>query len=354
VQCALAWLNIAERNGLGAGTARGYASVGIVCDLVGRFGLADWYHRRAVDLAQQVQHPQALGDSWFGVSCHEYFARQQVAAARAAARDAAAVYARAGDLRWWAVAIGWEGYLSYYACDVPRMQEVGEQLMRVGLETADRQLEALGHAHLGTANRVRGNLDEAIGHLRHAADLFRAVPYYSGLIADLGELGACHMHRGELAEAITILKEAEQILRDRRLRGPLCTPVVGHLTEAYLLAAERAAASERALLLRQAGRACQASLTQVKFDPAHRGCAYRLRGTYEWLRNKPAAARQWWQHAVQAAERLGVPQDVGRAHLDMGRHLREREHVERALAIFDECGAGVYARHARAALAKME
>jgi len=53
----------------------------------------------------------------------------------------------------------------------------------------------------------------------------------------------------------------------------------------------------------------------------------RLQGTYNWLRNKPAAARKWWHKSLTEAERMGMRYDLGMIHL------------EKAEAIFAEIGA---------------
>ena len=193
--------------------------MGFVCDCLRLFGVAEWYHRHAVSLAQQVQHSQALGDSRLGVSFHEFFAREQLAAARAAGRDAGTAYATAGDLREWGLVTTWEGYLSYYAGDLTRLKDAGDQLTQLGEDAADRLIEGLGHGLLGIFNRMAGNLDEAVEHLCRSNELLRAVPYYSGIVWQAGELGACYLHRGELPEAIAILEDAGAIIRDRRLWG---------------------------------------------------------------------------------------------------------------------------------------
>ena len=76
----------------------------------------------------------------------------------------------------------------------------------------------------------------------------------------------------------------------------------------------------------------------------------RLRGTYEWLRGKPAAAQKWWQRSLALAEEMGQRYDLGMTHLEMGQRLAERAHLERAEAILAEIGAEWDLARAREAL----
>ncbi len=65
----------------------------------------------------------------------------------------------------------------------------------------------------------------------------------------------------------------------------------------------------------------------------------RHQGNLEWLRGRPAAARKWWQQSLTAAEAIGTRYDVGMAHLELGKCLRERAHLEQAEAILSAIGA---------------
>jgi tetratricopeptide (TPR) repeat protein len=70
---ALRMLNVAERNGFPYGAAVGSVGLGIISDLIPIFWLAESYHRRAVALAEQIQHPGALGRAYQGLEMHEKF-----------------------------------------------------------------------------------------------------------------------------------------------------------------------------------------------------------------------------------------------------------------------------------------
>lgn len=64
----------------------------------------------------------------------------------------------------------------------------------------------------------------------------------------------------------------------------------------------------------------------------------RLQGTYEWLRNKPEAARKWWAESLAFAEETGITVEEALTRLEMGRRLQDKEMLERAVSMFEEMG----------------
>jgi len=77
-----------------------------------------------------------------------------------------------------------------------------------------------------------------------------------------------------------------------------------------------------------------------------------LRGTYEWLRDKPKAARKWWQRSLDLADAMEQCYDLGLTHLEIGQRLGDRAHLERAEAILGEFGAEWELARARYLLAQ--
>jgi len=108
---------------------------------------------------------------------------------------------------------------------------------------------------------------------------------------------------------------------------------------AYLLAAEQSDQNERENWLRKAGRSCREAIGQGKKYRIGLAEAMRLKGTYEWLRHKPASAQECWQKSLGLAEEMGMRYDLGMTHLEMGQRLKERAHLEKAETIFSEIGA---------------
>jgi len=65
----------------------------------------------------------------------------------------------------------------------------------------------------------------------------------------------------------------------------------------------------------------------------------RLKGTYEWLKRRPSTAEKWWNKSLNLADKMGMPYHSGLAHLEMGRRLKKRAHLEQAEAFFRQVGA---------------
>jgi hypothetical protein len=62
-------------------------------------------------------------------------------------------------------------------------------------------------------------------------------------------------------------------------------------------------------------------------------------GKYEWMIKKPSFAEEWWQKSLKTAEKMGMRYELGMTHLEMGKRLKKRVHLEKAEAIFAEIGA---------------
>lgn len=92
--------------------------------------------------------------------------------------------------------------------------------------------------------------------------------------------------------------------------------------------------------LRESKRRCEDALKSSKalFRPLLPE-AMRLTGTYEWLKRRPSAAEKWWNKSLNLADKMGMPHHSGLAHLEMGRRLKERAHLEQAEAFFRQVGA---------------
>ena len=81
-----------------------------------------------------------------------------------------------------------------------------------------------------------------------------------------------------------------------------------HVTTAYahlmLARAEEAGARDKKAAMSAAGEACRLALKHGKGDRGGLLPAYRLQGTYEWLRGHRGAAEKWWQKSLDLADEL--------------------------------------------------
>ena len=78
-----------------------------------------------------------------------------------------------------------------------------------------------------------------------------------------------------------------------------------------------------------------------------------FQGRYEWLHDKPKEAQEWWGRALAQAEATGLRFQEGAVHLEIGRRLGDRHHLQRAELILEEIGAELDLAAAREALADL-
>jgi class 3 adenylate cyclase/tetratricopeptide (TPR) repeat protein len=337
---ALRLLNASERRGFPYGSVVGSMALGATNDIVSVFWLAGIYHRQAVALAEQIEHPGAVSYAYMGLAVHNNCLGEWDAAMRHS-RRAARVFQETGDLHGWGYATYLLAVASAYLGDSTQALVHCRDLVRFGQEGADPQLRCWGLTVQGLVQRHFGQWDEAIATLQKASELAEMTREDRICIWVHGEVGRYHSRQGQLGQALTALEAGRQLYDERKSShggSMMWLPFWNSLAEACLLAAEQGDESDRAGWLEKAGRACQDGLRQGK---AYRGVmpeAMRLRGTYEWLRGRPKAAQKWWRRGLALAEEMGQRHDLGLTHLEMGRRLGERTHLERAAAILDEIG----------------
>jgi tetratricopeptide (TPR) repeat protein len=225
-------------------------------------------------------------------------------------------------------------------------------LIQSGQEGVDSQIQCWGLYGQGFTQRHVGQLDEAVAALQASLELAKTIPDHAFRIMAAADLARCYLQQGALAHTLVAFQESEEFYV-ANLGGDTYASLRNGLAEAYLLAAEQSDSTERADWLRKAGRGCQAALKQGKAFRGGLPEAMRLQGTYELLRGNPAIARKWWQRSLTLAEKMGQRYDLGMAYLEIGRRLGDREHLERAEAIFREIGAEWDLKRTQQALEKL-
>jgi class 3 adenylate cyclase/tetratricopeptide (TPR) repeat protein len=333
----LTCLNISERAGLAAGVTSGAMPLGFLCDIVGWPRLAASYHQLAMRAAEQSQHPAAIGLAYLGLALHEQYIGDWPKALEHY-RHAAGAYEQVGDLRGWG---GAHLSMSQVFADQGELSSAiaeTRELVRVGRDVGDHQVEAWGLMYLGLAQSRAGASDEAVVALQRAAEMLRAIPDYPLLAWASSCLGQTYLRQGKLPEAVRALEEGERIIVERSVKANQVSYCKNALTEGYLAVAEGAESAARVDALKKAKRACQAALRQGKIYRPGLPAATRLRGRYEWLRGNPSAL-VWWQRSIVVAERLGARYDLALTCLEIGAHTGDRAHLQRAEALFAEMGA---------------
>jgi tetratricopeptide (TPR) repeat protein len=281
-----------------------------------------------------------------GLALHEHHALGEGESALAHYQRSAAAYWEAGYLRKWA-GVNMAASLLWHRGTITDRLHLGQEVVRVSQEAADRQGWGWGLFMMATALDQAGDLDEAVTDLQRTIELAKGVPDHQVAVFASGVLARCHLRQGNVEKALTVLAQSCQEIRLHRLRGFSCVPVWMSLAQAYLLAADRAEKPASASARRKARRACQVALKQSKFDRGSLVAACRMQGSFEWLRGKSKTAQQWWQRSLEVATALGAHYELGLTHLEMGKCLGDPSHLERGEAIFVEMGANFDLAQAR-------
>lgn len=212
-------------------------------------------------------------------------------------------------------------------------------LARFGEDSNDRQIWCWGLAEQGVVKRGLGKIEEAIGDLQTAIGLAVDVPDYAYRLRAGAYLADCYLLRGNFDRARALLEECDLIGRQHKVIGPIYSFIINGLAKAYVFAAEQNTGSVRTEWLKKAEKESKRS---VKLGKAFKYCrvdAMLHQGTCEWLNERHASARKCWELSLSIAEEIGMRYRLGMTHQEIGRRLKDKEHLEQAEKIFSEIGA---------------
>jgi class 3 adenylate cyclase/tetratricopeptide (TPR) repeat protein len=342
-------LNVAERSGAHYWVVLGAGTIGGIADFIPLPWLAESYHRRAMALAETMQHPGALAAAYYTLVVNKAYSGEWDAVIEYC-RQAAAISQEIGQLRLWAGVTEWLVVGLGYREGLAQALEQCREMVTLGQEGSDLQVQCWGLYLQGYCLLRSGLLNEAISSLQEAVELAETIPDYSTRVGAGGALGRCYLRQGALEQALRILRSSQQAYAEHSAAWGNDSELYESLIEAYLLAVEQSKGAERADWLKKARHAFRGALRRGKAARYKLPAVMRLRGTYEWLRSKPAAAFKWWQQGLGLAEEMGQTYDSGMIHLEMGQRLGDRSHLERAEAILAETGAEWDLARAREAL----
>jgi tetratricopeptide (TPR) repeat protein len=227
-----------------------------------------------------------------------------------------------------------------------------QDLLQAGQDGADRTVECWALSKRGRLLWESGQLDEAVISLQACIELAEAIPDLGFRIGAGTDLGRTYFRQGKLDQALAVLEDT----RERNRRNPqgwgLREGLAVALAEAYVVAAEYSTEEERKPWLRKAERACHGAIKASRTGYTIKPEALLLRGRLAWITNRRAPAVRDWNRSLALAEAARQQFDLGRAHLEIGRRLGDRDHLRRAEAILAEIGAEWDLARAREALSQ--
>lgn len=353
VHAGLRTLNLAERLAPSPLLARAYGIACVIAGAVPVHGLARAYGRRARQVVRRQSHLPSLtlvllANGLYHIGVGDW------ARAENGFRQALEIADRLGDRSRWAENLILTEQVQYFRGSYARGAELADDLAAQAATSGNRLHQAWALSGRAESWLRLGRTAEA------AADLIAALTLYSensdrtSEITSYGLLALAQLRQGDASAA----RQAAESGAERM--AALGSPTSHYLLEGYagvaetfLMLWENLGSPGRHPFYKSARQACSALKGYARIFPIGQPRAWVCQGWLDWQRGRASRARRAWTRALTAAERLGMPYELGWAHYQFGRHLpaadpARRLHLARACEAFARLGATGDLERARA------
>lgn len=349
ITAAVSGLNLAEKAGTSPVLARIYANMSIVAGIVPLHKLARLYSRRSREVADEVDRPPEhawvrLATSVYGVGVGDWETTEQDL------RDSLDLYKRLGDTRQMEETLGTTGQMLTAQGRFAEVYEIGEQLKESGSGRDDAQGELWGWLFQGTSLLRQGEHRTALSRFRNGELLLDAgvgainVGWIYGLMAE------AYWRLDDQDRARAAAASASQALYAERPGVVFALDGFTGVADVYLGQWATGRAREAAVAKSASELAVKKLRTFSKVFPIGRPAAHRYAGRVKEQAGDPAAAGKEWEQGIEAAVELQMPYEEGRMRLNLGRISSDRDHLEKALELFEATGAVPFSESSREAL----
>lgn len=341
---AISGLNHAEKKGVVWAMAKGAMGMGLICDTLGAFKLAGYYSKKSLSLSKKTNNPVIIGLGHLGFAVHKEFTGRWTDAISFYSKSADA-YWEAGDIRKWGNSTIWAAFLNAFLGNVKDSSTLSEKVYQVGKESGDHLLQGWGlhgkgvhHLYTGEMRQAESTLIESIRFLNKVPDHYDGAQAYT-------DLGKCYLHMGEITSARSILKEAEKKITEHNLKGPMVTFYKNTVAQLYLAETEQNGHHHNKTGLKKLKKACKNAIKASRKFAGGRPQAYRIKGSYLYLKGNKKAARTMWKKSIKASENLGAIYEKALTCFEMDRWQNNKQHFEIPQKIFQKLNMGVDADH---------
>ena len=333
-------LNFSERKEHLPGAAGGYAGLGVAAFVLSLPRLSRFLLQRSMAVAEKIQDPAALLGLNMIFALIGFYEGQLKRAIEDASKGADD-YRRSGH---WSIAL--YGYTLMFTSlaylnqgDFSRALTPAQELIHFGEDGNDLNTYVVGLLALGNIQERKGEFEESVATLKKGIELSEEISNHECRVWDGYILGRCYLRLGDLERSLDILTGTNNWMAKHHFKG--LNPIVVSLgfLQVYLAAAEQAVERKREEWLRKAKQVCKKLLRSAKVKRLFLPEAIRLQGNYQWLRRKPSFAKKCWERSLGLAEEMDMRYELGMTHLEMGRRLKDRGHLEQAEKIFADIGA---------------
>jgi tetratricopeptide (TPR) repeat protein len=305
---------------------------------VGHYGLGRRYTYLFQNLVQKQGHPLDLAYTHYGLTVHNsWFGNPGKAIEHG--MEAAKYARKAGFLRlrgavnfMMAETLLYQGYFK-------EAESLANEVLEIGREGGDAQLEPFALLQLGFSQRLSGYPEEAVALLHQCIEIARSVPDYLSRLQAWIMIGHCYLDMGKLEPGLEAVQEAARIRQEYNVIGGRFLSMVWiAVARAHLMAAEQEGGDGREAQLAESRQACREARKRAgKYRP-FQAEAFRLQGTYDWLIGREQQAGQWWQKSLEMANDIEQPYEEAMTYLEMGRRQGKPELLAKAKEILVSLG----------------
>ncbi|HZM46853.1 MAG TPA: adenylate/guanylate cyclase domain-containing protein [Burkholderiales bacterium] len=343
---AVTALNLAEEAGASPELARSYGNVIVTTAIMLLFPLSDMYERLAIATGKAVGHLPSLAYIYELVGLYHAGAGHW-REAEAAMVESIARAESIGDRRRWDEA----AFLAAVSCHrhgrLVEARKRYEEIYAVGRRRGIVQVQLWGLAGRMALSLAMGGDTEARGLLEallaEHGDRPNAIARADAILA-FGTMAQAHVRAGDVREARLA---AERVVRfiEQSITCSYYLLAGYHglgetLTTLFAMRRAEGAEAERGML-----KTTLATFRMFAFMyPTARPMSYIWHGAYARIDGRTRRARRYFVKSLDWATRLDMPYALAIAHREIAR-LDEpgtparQEHIDRARALFKECGA---------------
>jgi class 3 adenylate cyclase/tetratricopeptide (TPR) repeat protein len=346
-------LNLSEYGGLSPELVKAYTDICVIVGLFGPRGMAEAYGERAWSTAQALGEPAVKAAAKSGIGLSQMNAGQ-LDKAQANLEQALQMSEELGDRRLWGDSLGLLARTIRFRGELQRAGELYAELGGPRSGVMMHRVWAL-NAQAGVALR-EGRLDEALVFLGQARSLPGERPEPQQEMITWSHMGIAYLRQGDLRRAREAAAKAVLLMEQIKASAYTHFEAFAAVAEVYMSlweAQPEGAGADTKELAAAARKLCD-SLRRGTTKTG-RPAAWLYQGWYNCLDGHPKRAYKHWGKGLAVAEEVGMPYELGRIHLKMGRHAppddpARMEHLLQAREIFARMGASYQLARAEAAL----
>lgn len=313
------------------------AGLGFAFNLLGLQWLSRRCNARAFRFAGEIDDPGALA------SCHLFRGLEEEHDGESDSsvdtlRKAVDLYQRVGDLRRWKLSM--KALLMFLRSRGDRSWILlNDQTLQLFTEMQDPLSMAWSESGQAHEALLKGDFVAARDLFTRICRVYEAVPDYRNLASSLCEAGRCEFHLGHVDEGLALVRRGAALVEQHQLRGFTTTEPIMTAAGVLLAAAEASSGERRAELMSEARNACKAATRHAKRTRDYGAAeAIRLSAVLAFQEGRRAKAESLWHEAADVAMRHGANPVLAQVHLDLGRRLGRRDHIDRAHELYAEIG----------------